>query len=118
MPAAHVLRSGPLLGYRAGRMAFKSRPYHKALELQELVLAAAKKETTTPSALAQLARAWAVLEEQKRILRMKPKPKDIDVDPRNHKPKRAVVSQVLELRDAVDVRDEDGAAGSKPPDGS
>jgi len=31
---------------------------------------------------AQCARAWDVLEERKRILRMKPKPRDIDVSER------------------------------------
>jgi hypothetical protein len=42
-------------------------------------MADARRETTTPAARAQLARAWDVLEERKRILRMKPKPKDVDV---------------------------------------
>lgn len=42
---------------------------------------ASRNPETTPSALAQLARAWSELEERKRILRMKPKPKDIDVSP-------------------------------------
>jgi hypothetical protein len=36
-------------------------------------------EKVTPSALAQLARAWCECEERKRILRMKPKPRDVDV---------------------------------------
>ena len=42
---------------------------------------ASRKRETTPSALSQLARAWSDLEERKRILRMKPKPKDVDVSP-------------------------------------
>jgi hypothetical protein len=76
---ARALRSGPLLGYTTPPMAFKSLPYHSALELQKLILATARKDSTTPSALAQLARAWSDLEERKRIMKMKPKPKDVDI---------------------------------------
>ncbi len=53
--------------------------YHQACELQDLMLRDARDDKTTPSQRAQLARAWSELEERKRILRMRPKPKDIDV---------------------------------------
>jgi hypothetical protein len=94
-------------------MAFKSRPYHKALELQELVLAAAKKETTTPSALAQLARAWSDLEDRKRILRMKPKPKDVDV---SEKARKRLPYPGMSM--ILNAPIEDGAAESELPNGS
>jgi hypothetical protein len=41
---------------------------------------------TSPSARAQLARAFDVLEERKRIMRMIAKPKDVDVAPKSRKP--------------------------------
>ena len=47
----------------------------------------------TPSARAQVARAWCELEERKRILRMKPKPKDVDVAPNTKAPRRAVFQE-------------------------
>ena len=51
------------------------------LDLQRVLFESALDPGTTPSARAQVARAWCDLEERKRILRMKPKPKDMDVDP-------------------------------------
>lgn len=63
--------------------------------MQETAFKMHDKAETTPSALAQLMRAFSELEERKRILRMKPKPKDIDVDPRNHRPARGSVSAQL-----------------------
>lgn len=42
-------------------------------------MTSAKEEETTPSALAQVARAFAVLEELKLRIRMKPAPKPVDV---------------------------------------
>ncbi|MGO8928292.1 MAG: hypothetical protein ACLQU3_15600 [Limisphaerales bacterium] len=50
--------------------------------MQDVLAKDALDPETTPSARAQVARAWEVLEERKRILRMKPKPKDIDVTPK------------------------------------
>ena len=52
------------------------------LKMQDVLAKDALDPETTPSARAQVARAWEVLEERKRILRMKPKPKDIDVTPK------------------------------------
>jgi hypothetical protein len=52
------------------------------LQMQGVLAKDALDPKTTPSARAQVARAWEVLEERKRILRMKPKPKDIDVTPK------------------------------------
>ena len=54
-------------------------PYHQAVELQAILMDAARNEETTQASLAQVARAWSELEERKRILKMKPKPKDVDV---------------------------------------
>ena len=70
----------------------KTRPkrsgvYFQAQELQGLLLQSARDTETTPSALAQVARAFADLEELKLRLRMKPAPKPIDV---SVKPKRNV----------------------------
>ena len=79
--------------------------------MQRLAFSKANDPKTSAAALAQLMRAWSELEERKRILRMKPKPKDIDVDPRNHrvrKPLRlaqivdSAVDQVIDVP-AVDV---------------
>src|ERR1035441_648610 len=78
----------------------KTRPttstaFRQAKELQTLAFTTAFEQGTTASARAQLMRAWSELEERKRILRMKPKPKDIDVDPRNHRPARGSVQAQL-----------------------
>jgi hypothetical protein len=87
--------------------------FSQAIAVQRVLLADALKAETTATARAQVARAWEVLEERKRILRMKPKPKYVDVDPRNHRHLlRAVPAKIL------NVADEDGAAESKPPNGS
>ena len=54
-------------------------PFETAVRLQELIVKASESEETTPSALAQLARAWSELEDRKRIIKMKPAPKPVDV---------------------------------------
>jgi hypothetical protein len=48
--------------------------------MQQMLLADALKPETPPRERAQVACAWEKLEERKRILRMRPKPKDIAVD--------------------------------------
>lgn len=69
------------------RKGHAKRPaaFTQAIELQRLAMDAAHHPKTSPSALAQLMRAWSELEERKRIIRMKPAPKPIDV---TAKPKR------------------------------
>ena len=58
------------------------RPFNQACVLQQIAFSLASKPTTKPAEVAQLMRAWEALEERKRILRMKPKPKDLDVSPK------------------------------------
>lgn len=53
--------------------------YHVACDIQRKLIASMDKEGTTAAQLAQLSNAWEKLEERKRILRMKPAPKPIDV---------------------------------------
>lgn len=53
-------------------------------------MVAANSEEITPAALAQVARAWSDLEERKRILRMKPAPKPVDVPLKRAKRKPSV----------------------------
>ncbi len=55
-------------------------PLQEARELQRLLMKDARSPETGPMSRAQIARAWAELEERKRILRMKPKPKDVAVE--------------------------------------
>jgi hypothetical protein len=50
--------------------------------MQEMLMADALNPELPAVARAQVARAWSELEERKRILRMKPKPKDIDTEKR------------------------------------
>ena len=76
------MHAAPLLPPNAGP---KSRPkcstaFSQAVAMQRMLLADALKPETPPRERAQVARAWAELEERKRILRMKPKPKDVDVE--------------------------------------
>ena len=71
----------PLLPPNAGP---KSRPncstaFSQAVAMQQVLLADALKPETPPRERAQVACAWERLEERKRILRMKPKPKDVEV---------------------------------------
>lgn len=74
-----------------------SRPkaYAQALSMQAALLKDALDEETAPAARAQVARAWNELEERKRIMRMKPKPKDIDVSTTKHKPRKPIEPQEL-----------------------
>ena len=60
--------------------------YHVACQLQKKLLAATEVSDVNPKDLCALTSAWERLEERKRILRMKPKPRDIDVTPKD-KPK-------------------------------
>lgn len=54
-------------------------PFETAVKLQSLIVNVAESGQATPSALAQLARAWSELEDRKRIIKMKPAPKPVDV---------------------------------------
>lgn len=63
----------------------KKRSLSQLLDLQEQLYSKGMAKDIPPTALAQVARAWSELEERKRILRMKPKPKDVDVSELNRK---------------------------------
>ena len=52
-----------------------------------------KKKPLKASELCSLTRAWTELEERKRILRMKPKPKDIAVEQKSRAPQRATFTE-------------------------
>jgi hypothetical protein len=56
------------------------KPYHQACALQRLCWALAHDPNTKPNSTAALVRVWKELEEQKRVMKMKPRPKDIDVE--------------------------------------
>ena len=53
--------------------------FTQIVEMQALLLKDCKDEKTPAGYRAQCVRAWDVLEERRRILRMRPKPRDIDV---------------------------------------
>ena len=57
----------------------KRHSIRQVLDLQKQLYNAGMAKGIAPSALAQVSRAWCELEERKRIIRMKPKPKDVDV---------------------------------------
>ena len=62
--------------------------------MQRVLLADALKPETPPRERAQVACAWERLEERKRILRMKPKPKDVEVERKEDKrPRRATFTE-------------------------
>lgn len=61
--------------------------YHTACKIQNKILAQMDAPKLTPKDLAALTSAWERLEERKRILRMKPAPKAVDV-PLKSKPSR------------------------------
>ena len=54
-------------------------PFETAVHLQHVIVKVIDNGDVAPSALAQLARAWSELEDRKRIIKMKPAPKPIDV---------------------------------------
>lgn len=58
--------------------------YHIACGIQKKILAQMENPTISPKDLAALTSAWEKLEERKRILRMKPKPRDADVSVKTH----------------------------------
>lgn len=58
----------------------------QALELQQLVFDTAFGGTAKPAEIAQLARAWDVLEDRKRVLRGKPLPGSLKPQQKARKP--------------------------------
>lgn len=76
------MHAAPLLPLNAGARSRPkcSRAFSQAIAMQDMLFADALKPETPPRERAQVARAWAELEERKRILKMKPKPKDVAVD--------------------------------------
>ena len=83
-PLAH--RFGPLNDPVANgkkSQAKHTRPETQITLMQQVAFRLSQDPKTSPSAVAQLLKSWDVLEERKRIRYMKPRPKDIDVDPRN-----------------------------------
>ena len=70
--------------------------FWEAVELQTIALRYCRDPKTAPHIRAALMRAWCDLEERKRILRMKPKPKDIDVTPKARRSQKGQ-PQFLEL---------------------
>lgn len=57
----------------------RKHSYQVALELQQLLLEDCRRKDTKPAVRAVCARTWEILEERKRVLRMKPLPKSVDV---------------------------------------
>jgi hypothetical protein len=74
----------------------------QVLDIQGMLYKDAMNPETSAGYRAQVARAWEVLEERKRILRMKPKPKDIDVDP------AALAKQLKKFRGKANKTDHTG----------
>lgn len=62
--------------------------YHVACQIQKRILVQMQAEKLTPKDLAALTGAWEKLEERKRILRMKPLPKAVEVKSTDRKPTR------------------------------
>src|SRR5208283_2297114 len=87
----------------------RRRTLAEILEMQQVLRESLLSKDTIPSARAQVARAWDVLEERKRVIRMRPKPKDVDVSPEIKK-KRAIDAQRRRMYEAVESFDPtDGA---------
>lgn len=63
-----------------GALSKRPRSYIVALELQELLVKDCRNPDTKPAIRAVCARTWEILEERKRVLRMKPMPKSVDVE--------------------------------------
>jgi hypothetical protein len=57
----------------------RAKPVIQAIKLQDILFKIAHSGEITPAALAQVARAWCELEDTKRDIQMKPRPKPVDV---------------------------------------
>src|SRR5688572_8635089 len=68
---------------------FASRSYRHCLEAEQLLMDDLRNPETTPGTRAQIARALDCILERKRILRMKPAPKPIDVSGSGRRRERA-----------------------------
>ena len=90
--------------------------------MQRLLLDAARSKKTNASSLAQLARAWSELEERKRVLKMQPKPKDLDTTKLKKVPRESLAGPVeVPPEDWVErTRDErlKGQTPNEPPQGT
>lgn len=64
---------------------FATQSYRHCLEAERLLMEDMRKGDTTPAVRAQLARALDCILERKRILRMRPKPRDIDVSSKKNR---------------------------------
>jgi hypothetical protein len=64
---------------RSATKAARKSPHAQTIELQELLIEEARNAKGKPMARAVVARAWKELEYLKRDIKMKPKPKPIDV---------------------------------------
>jgi hypothetical protein len=60
-------------------MSRPSKAMRQLLEFQDRLFAAGSASETKSKDLAAIACAWERLEERKRVMRMKPKPRDVDV---------------------------------------
>jgi hypothetical protein len=68
--------------------------YKQMLELQSLMMQDARNPECTFSVRTQIARSYAVLEEEKRKLKMRPLPKPIDTE-KLKKPKQITINPTL-----------------------
>ena len=85
----------------------RAKAFTQILEMQDTLRRDALNPATPPRERAQVACAWERLEERKRILRMKPKPKDIDV---SKKEKRGLPPSKLMISEGPDEPDRDEVA--------
>lgn len=64
---------------RAGIVKRRKGPFNQAVELQDFLVQSATSSLDKPIALSSLIRAWKDTEYLKRDIRMKPKPKPVEV---------------------------------------
>src|SRR6266496_1407208 len=78
----------------------KHRAYLELIEIQALVLSDIRNPETPPAARAQLARAYDVCEERKRILRNRPLPGSLRPDVKPNGKTRSTLARTLSLSPA------------------
>ena len=81
--------------------AWTSPNYRAALDLQKVLMADALNPETSAAVRAQVARAWDVLEERKRILKMRPKPRDLDTTAQPKRKASAPTPQTIPFTEAA-----------------
>ena len=101
-----------MLAYRVR----SSQSYHYLCETERLLMEDIRNADTKPATRAQLARALDCIQERKRIARMKPAPKPVDVEHKRKRPPLASTTPIIYPDPTPSPPVMHDAGSSAPPD--